>query len=154
MGGFTASGINVTTVTTTQQSPLGFELTRESQDKGLSVWLYVYNDEPATAFAVGDVIGRDPLGIPDYKAVVSTGAIVTGLVLGVAQHAIAAKSYGFILKSGIGLVKVNALGTLGGGLIADAVAGTATDGAAGDFTFGTAFAAGPGTVDARLYCVG
>ena len=49
----TAAGISHTTVSTSQLAPLGFELEVPTANQGVQVWLYVFNDEAATAFAVG-----------------------------------------------------------------------------------------------------
>ena len=60
--GFTAAGISVTTVTTTQQAPLGFVLTAPcaTTDAGMCEWVYVFNDEASNAFAIGNAVVRDP----------------------------------------------------------------------------------------------
>ena len=42
--GFTAAGISPSTVTTTQQAPLGFELSVPNGDKGMLTYIYVHND--------------------------------------------------------------------------------------------------------------
>ena len=44
MSGFTAAGISPSTVTTTQQAPLGVELSVPNGDKGLLPYIYVHND--------------------------------------------------------------------------------------------------------------
>ncbi len=114
-----ASGISVTDVRTTAEgpaAPLGFEVVKQDgQNNGLQVWVYVYNDEASAAFAQGHVITMDTSetsgehqrfhGVLAPACEEGTPAI---LVLGVAQHAIAAGSYGFILKRGIGEVLAGA----------------------------------------------
>ena len=101
----TASGVEITQVNTTQQAPLGFEVVVPDGDNGEQTWVYVFNDEASTAFAAGDLIQLDTDYVP-YHGIVSAGAaLVRFRVLGAAQHAIAAGSYGFILKKGKGLAK-------------------------------------------------
>ena len=43
----TAFGGDVTRVTTTQELPLGFEVTIPDGNNGLQTWIYVYNDSGA-----------------------------------------------------------------------------------------------------------
>ncbi len=102
--GFTAAGISTSTVTTDAQAPLGFELTVPDGDKGAQVWVYVFNDEASTAFAAGDVIVRDA-STQTYDGILNTDVTAAVRVLGIAQHAIAAGSYGFILRKGIGVAR-------------------------------------------------
>ena len=107
--GFTAAGISPTTVTTTQLAPLGFQLTVPDGDNGFQVWTYVNNDS-ATAFIAGDICQRDPsehtarlmYGVEQT----ATGTAVYAMsIVGIAQHAIPASSYGFILSRGKGLAR-------------------------------------------------
>ena len=108
--GFTAAGISVTTVTTTQQAPLGFVLTAPcaTTDAGMCEWVYVFNDEASNAFAIGNAVVRDPsVTTQDWYGGIQAPATThtpTVAVLGVAQHEIAAGSYGFILRKGVGTV--------------------------------------------------
>jgi len=95
--GFTASGITTTTVTTTQQAPLGFELTVPNGDKGLQTWVYVKAD--TEALVVGDVCMQTTNTRFNVKEV-TAAKIPAGQIVGVAQHAIALNSYGFIIKRG------------------------------------------------------
>ena len=122
----TAAGISSTTVTTDQQAPLGFELVVPDGDNGEQVWIYVFNDEAATGFVQGMLIQRD-LGTVTYDGIVSTGAISPGRIIGVAQHNIAAQSYGFILKKGIGQVLCDGNVTADTAVTPDANAGQCTD---------------------------
>jgi hypothetical protein len=109
-----ASGIAITDVSTTAQAPLG-SLAYEpatsvgsNADMGEQVWIYVYNDPTTTAQAwvAGDVILRDTavanVITSTYDGTRSeTQGAPAHLVLGVAQHAIASGSYGYILRKGI-----------------------------------------------------
>ena len=114
MSGFTASGISPTTVTTTQQAPLGFVLTVPDGDNGLQEWVYIKNtdtvalrgaDTTAAKFDVAQLADSYTL----FNAIRGkTASAVAGRVIGVAQHEIAAGSYGFVLKSGKGKVTTTA----------------------------------------------
>tara|TARA_R110000824_G_scaffold82838_8_gene207742 strand:- start:17383 stop:17910 length:528 start_codon:yes stop_codon:yes gene_type:complete len=112
----TAAGISTATVSTDQLAPLGFELVVPAASgadsdagNGPQTWIYVYNDEASTAFAVGQCIYRDPSATTqDWYGGLITPVTVHQpkvMVLGFAQHTIAAGSYGFILKQGVGFVK-------------------------------------------------
>ncbi len=151
----TASGVEITQVSTTQQAPLGFEVAVPDGDNGMQVWVYVFNDEASTAFAQGTLVQRD-LATLTGDGIVCTGAISPQRVMGVAQHAIAAGSYGYILKKGIGKILCDGNVTADTAVCPDATAGQATDVAA---VTGAAFAvalatdAGAGSlVDAYINC--
>ena len=108
MSGFTAAGILSTTVTTTQQAPLGFVLTvpdsTTSGDSGYGMqeWVYV---KASAALAKGNVCGRAVGAITQpFVAGLSVAADTRAGVVGVAQHTIASGSYGFVLRSGVGSV--------------------------------------------------
>ena len=112
---YTGCGIEVTDVDTEAKAPLGFELIEPAVSTGTRagmgerVWVYVFQDEAATALAVGDIVIRDPSAATEdmfgtILAPVTTPAPAIS-VIGVAQHVIAAGSYGFVLKKGKGLVK-------------------------------------------------
>lgn len=95
-------GINVTDVDTSAKLPLGF-IYREpasGDNEGEKHWVYVFNDD-SSAFAQGNVVVRDA-GTTTYDGILSPAAVVPSYrILGVAQHAIAAGSYGFIQRRGI-----------------------------------------------------
>ena len=103
MSGFTAAGISKTTVTTTQQCPLGFVLTVPNGDYGLQEWVYIFNDD-AAALEVGDCVMVDTDYVL-YHAIKTGGPHDSLKIIGCAQHAIAASSYGFVLKKGKGLAR-------------------------------------------------
>lgn len=138
--GFTAAGISPTTVTTTQQAPLGFVLTVPDGDNGVQEWVYVYNDEASDDFSAGQIIYRDASANTDRPYFGGLIAPVTVhqpavLVLGVAQHEIKNDEYGFILRKGVGVILSG-----GGGLTADTAftsGGATTDGSALDYADGT-----------------
>jgi len=111
MSGF---GDSLTTVGTTQLHPLGTTVVEPATqggtraNQGEKTWIYVKNEESSAAFAVGTAVVRDPsaAGNDWYGGVLSpaTAHAAQVLVLGVSQHAIAAGSYGFILRNGVGTV--------------------------------------------------
>mgnify|MGYP003648516350 CR=1 FL=1 len=151
----TAAGISHTTVSTSQLAPLGFELEVPTANQGVQVWLYVFNDEAATAFAVGTLVQRDLL-TATADAIVTTGAISCQRVLG--QHVIAGQSYGFVLRKGIGSVLCDGNVTANVAICPDANAGQATDVAAvTNAAIGVALATDAGAatlVSAWLNCQG
>ena len=104
----TAFGGSGTRVTTTQELPLGFQVTVPNGDLGMQKWVYVFNDEASTAFAVGQIIYRDPSAATQdfYGGLIAPVDVHQPkvMVLGFAQHAIAAGSYGFILLKGVGTI--------------------------------------------------
>tara|TARA_R100000655_G_scaffold12254_7_gene28405 strand:+ start:751 stop:1224 length:474 start_codon:yes stop_codon:yes gene_type:complete len=100
----TAAGITSTTVTTTQQAPLGFELVVPNGDQGEQVYVYIFNDEASNPLAVGMLAQIDTDYVP-YHAIISTGPHAAQKIIGAAQTAIPAGSYGFVLKRGVGLAQ-------------------------------------------------
>jgi hypothetical protein len=112
--GFTAAGISPTTVTTTQQAPLGFVLTVPDGDNGIQEWVYIKNvDTNPLRGADTTAVKYDVAQLADdytlFNAIRGkTASAVAGRVIGVAQHEIAAGSYGFVLKSGKGKVTTTA----------------------------------------------
>lgn len=115
-----ALGISVTHVSTDAAAPLGFEVAKAADaasdgtyPNGMQTWVYVFNDEASASFETGQVIYRDPSATTfDFYGGLITPITVHQpqvLCLGVAQHTIAAGSYGFILKQGVGFVKCGAV---------------------------------------------
>jgi len=107
-------GIGVTDVSTTQQLPLGFKYTEfaDGTDMGEKTWVYIFNDGAASLTAgcaafrdPSAANASDPAGLM-YGAFIAAAATVYPAVsvIGVAQHTIAAGSYGFIQCKGKGLV--------------------------------------------------
>lgn len=102
------SGIDHQLVSTEPRDTLG-SIINVVGTEGLQEWVYVFNDETSSAFAVGDIIVRDP-SVNDEVVhgglIAASGTVFAHTaVIGVAQHAIAAGSYGYVLKRGQGLVK-------------------------------------------------
>ena len=95
-------GISVTDVDTSAKLPLGFVYREPASgdNEGEKHWIYVFNDEASTAWAQGNVIARDG-GTTTYDGILAAASTPSSRVLGVAQHAIAAGSYGFIQRRGI-----------------------------------------------------
>ncbi|HIA01716.1 MAG TPA: hypothetical protein EYN66_07365 [Myxococcales bacterium] len=134
-----ASGISVTDVQTQAAAPLGFEVVKAADaasdgtyPNGMQTWVYVFNDEAAAAFAVGNIVYRDPsattFGLFGGLRTPTAAHQPKVMCLGVAQHAIAAGSYGFILKQGAGQVLAGAAGvavdsafTTGGSVVGTAL---------------------------------
>ena len=145
-------GISVTDVDTTAQLPLGFQYRSPASGdgEGEKVWVYVFNDEASTAYAAGNIIYRDPSAATNdwYGGLIAPVTVHQAKVMciGVAQHAIAAGSYGFILKEGVGTILAGS-----GGLTADT---PFTSGGAG--TAGTAldYADDSATLSANIGVIG
>ena len=93
-------------VSTSAEALLGSTLQVEVSNRGPQTWVYVLN-EGSVDFTEGDVAMRNTTST-DYKAVLATaGTLIHGLrVIGVAQHLIAAGSYGYVLRRGIGTIQV------------------------------------------------
>ena len=136
--------IALTSVQTSPELPLGYKFEEPASgagaraDQGEKVWVYVFNDEASAALAIGDICVRDPsVATQDMygviQAPINTAAHALSVV-GVAQHAIAAGSYGFIQCKGQALCRT---GT--GDVTADVslVSGGSALGSAKDGTLGT-----------------
>jgi len=110
----TAAGIVSTTVSTAAAgalAPLGFELEEPAESggdtrtgQGPRIWVYVQNDAAAaTAWLPGTIVTRLAAATTELGIIAPVNA-PTASVMGVAQHAIPAGSFGFILKRGLGEV--------------------------------------------------
>ena len=166
----TGIGITFSTVSTTQQAPLGFTFSEPASQRqavasqGIRQWIYV---KAGAALAAGDVCVRQA-GAANYgdPTVAATGPILCVIgsasqrVVGVAQHVIAQNSYGFILRTGIGTLSVESSGCSADTPLRPDALGDARDTVAAltDVSFAWALAtvaAGAGnTVKAVLTCVG
>tara|TARA_R110000824_G_scaffold39711_7_gene119795 strand:- start:4124 stop:4573 length:450 start_codon:yes stop_codon:yes gene_type:complete len=67
-------------------------------------WIFVYNDD-SSAFAEGSVIMLDNSDYAPFHGLLSTATLHVYRILGVAGHAIAAGSYGWIIAKGPGEVQ-------------------------------------------------
>ena len=75
-------------------------LAANSTHYGPKTWVFVYND--GTALTEGDLVSIDTSDYAPFHGIVSAAAATSaGLILGIAGHAIAAGSYGWIVKKGI-----------------------------------------------------
>jgi hypothetical protein len=83
-------------------------------------WVFVYNDEASTAFAEGNVIMLDNSDYAPYHGLLSTATLHVYRILGVAGHAIAAGSYGWIIAKGVGEVQCDGSVAQGDRLVAHA----------------------------------
>jgi hypothetical protein len=159
----TTTSTSLTLVSTTAQARPGdkFRVYLEGTQRGQGEqeWIYVKNTS-ATATAVGTVMAK-AAGVVSYEAVtIAATSSNPHKVVGVAQHAIAAGSYGWILRKGPGFVLADATGySVDTGLILDAsTAGCAADAAdPDDRIFGVSYIVQVGagaTGKAMLNCIG
>lgn len=104
-------------VSVNAEANLGSTLEVQFSARGPQTWVYVLN-EGAAALAAGEVVMRNTTST-EYRGVVTTAATLIPSVrcFGVAQHAIPAGSYGYVLRRGIGTIKAGS-----GGAINDTVA--------------------------------
>tara|TARA_R110000787_G_scaffold189026_3_gene300748 strand:+ start:5314 stop:5814 length:501 start_codon:yes stop_codon:yes gene_type:complete len=102
----------VTTVDTAAQYELGTEWPMDAGEAedldstvvGPQTWIYVENDVAAAlAWVEGNVIAFK-LGQADYKGIQAPINSAMLSLIGVAQHAVAAGSFGWILRRGVGEV--------------------------------------------------
>src|SRR5688500_561202 len=101
----TTTSIEVTRTSTTQELPLGFIVrepptTTALKNTGEREWVYVQTED---ALVEGTVCGRQA-GTATRIVVLAPTSAPADRIVGVAQHAIADNSYGFILRKGIGEV--------------------------------------------------
>jgi hypothetical protein len=113
-------------------SQRGMETWQHDATYGLRKWRYVKNAEASTAWAAGTVVMNNTATAATAEGLVAATSVSAHRVIGVAQHAIAAGYWGWILAEGDGLVIADTGGfTVDTGLIpGNAVAGTADDVAA------------------------
>lgn len=114
----------LTTVDTTPSYPLGYTVVVPAKGDGLGnqVWIYVKSED---VIVQGSVVSRKA-GESTYIGILAPIDSTISRVIGVAQHAIASGSYGFILREGVGEVLADAGGvTADLGLMLGDAAGTA-----------------------------
>ena len=155
----TAAGISPTTVSATQQAPLGFELTVPTANQGEQVWIYVQANN-GDGLTPGMVCARGA-GVAALTYDVIPAPVITGVngVVGVAVTLIPDNNFGFIMKKGItGVVAGNGTIDVDEVIIVGNVIGTADTGggAAANIGFGWASANAAAGVVAVCYinCVG
>ena len=91
----------ITRVDTTAAYPLNSLRWVEHPTYGMTMWRYVQNGEGATAFAQGDVVQVKASTLAWGTGILAaTAKLPRNKVLGVADHAIAAASYGWIICQG------------------------------------------------------
>ena len=126
-------GISVTDVDTEAKLPLGFEYVEHdwsTDDAGPRTWIYIENAESSASLIAGTVVGRAAAS-SEVKGILCPVSETTARVIGVAQHTIAAGSFGFILKKGIGSVLIDTGVSANAGLMCgDGTAGRADAGTA------------------------
>jgi hypothetical protein len=135
----------------------GSETWQYDSTYGMRKWRYVKNAEASTAWAAGTVVMNSTASVLVAEGLVCAAGVAAHRVIGVAQHAIAAGYWGWILAEGDGLVLADATGfTVDTGLIPDAsTAGCAANvGAATGAIFALALAtnAGSTTAVAKIRC--
>lgn len=119
----------ITTVSTDQRFRLGELYETWDASYGPRVWRYIKN-ESASILALG-LGAMQENGTDLFKSELSGVATPNARMLGVAQHAIAVGSYGFVLANGVGTCQSNGTTTantgqkaVASGQFADATIGT------------------------------
>ncbi len=99
---FPTAFIDAITATSTSASyPLGQLRWHQHATYGMTMWRYVKNSEASTAFAQGDVIQCKASDLQWNDGILAaTAKLPRHKILGVADHAIAAGSYGWIICQG------------------------------------------------------
>lgn len=107
--------IDITEVDSSAMYPLGQEFyspatsqasvttSKPAANTGPRVWVYVFNDD-TSSFTAGLIVARDA-ATATYDGIIAPVDSNPMRILGVAQHTIAAGSYGWILKRGVGLIE-------------------------------------------------
>jgi len=91
----------ITDVSTSPRTELGTLRWYLHPTYGWTLWRYVVNKEGATAFAQGDVVQMKASDLTWNDAILAaTAKLPKGKVLGVADHAIASGSYGYVICLG------------------------------------------------------
>lgn len=154
------AGIALTDVDTEAKAPLGQIVEVWDDTYGEQTWIYVFNDEASTPFAAGVICARDAGTATPGDAIVAPQSCPSARVMGVAQHAIPAGSYGWIQRTGAGaLVKADAAGLTANTAIevdTDAAGGTGQDASAteGNIGYTNAAVAGGATGLCTIHCTG
>jgi hypothetical protein len=93
---------------------------------GTRVWRYIKNTEAATALAVGTIVERKASTVDNMQGIVCvTNKKVKEMLLGVAQVAVAAGRFAFVLKEGIGYVLGDGSVTAGSNIRSNGTSGRA-----------------------------
>jgi hypothetical protein len=133
MSGFTsAAGISITDVTTTQQAPLGFQMTVPSANNSNSVYTYIRaGTNIITGVCAATASASSPTGDAGYgAAALGVGTMSNTRYIGVAQVDIPNTFYGFVLTRGVGLAKVNSESVAADALVVHSSGGELDDAAA------------------------
>ena len=118
------------------------------QQQGPREWVFVY---AVGAVAAGDLCEFDEDGgVAYYVQPADTADLVTHLLVGVADNAIAASSYGWICKRGTVVVKAASDVAAGELLAASGTSGTVDDDGAAGTAIGVALTAYSGSTTATL----
>lgn len=149
---------DITTVSATQMvRPLGSTVMYEDDTYGWQTWIYVKNGGTA-AWAQGDIVARRD-GQTSYDCDLSAVSQPSMRVAGVAQHAVAAGYYAWVLREGIGEVLADTGGITANTalVVGNAVAGRADDVTAvtdDSFAFSTEAALATATATCYVNCRG
>ena len=99
-------------VSATAEAELGSTLSTNVTDSGSRTWIYVLN-EGSVDLTVGDVAMRNTTSTQFRVVIATAGTLIHALrVVGVAQHTIAAGSYGYVLQRGLGTIQVGSGATV------------------------------------------
>jgi len=130
MSGFTsAAGISPTTVTTSAQAPLGFEMVAPDGDNGLKTYVYIKAGAP---IAATQLVTRNAAGGLPFEGAGAAAAATSAMnVLGVSEVAIATNSYGFVCKSGVTIAVGDGTVNAGEPIVASAAVGATISGLTG-----------------------
>lgn len=117
LSGITAG--QITTVSTTPLHPVGSLFYRSDglitttghKGFGGQVWRYVKNGEASSSFSAGHLVVRKTGATDETCTLGSTTPVSRTYARGVAQHTIAAGSYGWVLVRGAGLYLADTGGT-------------------------------------------
>lgn len=141
--------------TTTQYAPLGALASKETS-AGLLTYIYVENGTGA-AWTVGQAVMRRA-GLSTYSCTVASTSVAPSRVVGVAQVAVPAASFAWVLRDGVGSILADGSVTADTSVIISAgTAGSFTDsGGVTAASLGLALAtdAGATIVAAHVHCTG
>lgn len=91
----------LTDVSTEPTNTVGATVLENHPTYGPRIWKYVKNGEASTAFAAGNVVQRKASTTAPGIVTLSGSDAARNVIAGVAQHAIAAGSYGWVGYQGI-----------------------------------------------------
>lgn len=106
-------GQPITVTQTTPEVEVGSRARYQHPDYGWQEWLYIRNGEASSSLTAGlGVMLEASVAAGVFDGNISGAATSNARMLGVAQHTIAAGSYGWILRNGFGLIQSNGTQTV------------------------------------------